>query len=612
MGLWEMSFSGAVMIIVVVIVRALLLNRLPKKTFLALWGVVMLRLAVPFTIPFAWSVYSLLPQGEAGSTEMTASGTGAGSTEMTATGTEEKASSTATKEVDTQTTGMTTETAASALDFAAAEAGKETAAGDLILRIIWLLGAGLCGGYFLRAYVKLYREFQMSFPVKNQWTEEWLARHKGKRQKHPIEIRQSDRVTTPLSYGIRHSVILFPKKTNWEDYRALAYILEHEYVHIIRRDVIWKLLATMLFCMHWFNPLVWVMYVLFNRDLELACDECVVRRFGRDARSAYALTLIRMEEQKSGFLPLCSNFSKNAIEERITAIMKMRKFSIAAVGLSIALVMGVTVLFATSAMADDRHEATFVEENDGTGITALIREEESYQDLLKEYETFGITDEKGILYYRGEMVRFFLDGYEMDNGDGGFNEISRYSMYNEKGTVDVHTVRNDVQNADGSTSLFGEITDIVPYSEEEFAARDVDAWWESPGETAVEEGNAASINGVYLQEQSASEQSESGSAGVTRMLYGEATAQEMGGETGITIADRLKEYEQYGIVYKKISGNRGDIYYGDELVNTFVDEKPDGSIFMTQSASGGEITVQTQYEGENLIGVARLDGGQWQ
>lgn len=67
------------------------------------------------------------------------------------------------------------------------------------------------------------------------------------------------------------------------------------------------------------------MYVLANRDIELSCDEAVIRLFGESTRSSYAMAIIQMAEVKSGITPLCSNFSKNAIEERIVAIMKFKK-----------------------------------------------------------------------------------------------------------------------------------------------------------------------------------------------------------------------------------------------------------------------------------------------
>ena len=95
-----------------------------------------------------------------------------------------------------------------------------------------------------------------------------------------------------LTYGVFHPVILMPKQTDWKNINQLRYIFSHEYVHIYRFDTIAKLIATYALCIHWFNPLVWVMYILFNRDIELACDESVIRQFGDKSKSAYSLMLI--------------------------------------------------------------------------------------------------------------------------------------------------------------------------------------------------------------------------------------------------------------------------------------------------------------------------------
>ena len=81
-----------------------------------------------------------------------------------------------------------------------------------------------------------------------------------------------------------------------QDTQQLSYILQHEYIHIRRWDGLTKLLLTAAVCLHWFDPLVWVMYQLANRDLELACDETLLRQLGEGERTAYARTLIRLEE----------------------------------------------------------------------------------------------------------------------------------------------------------------------------------------------------------------------------------------------------------------------------------------------------------------------------
>ena len=222
--------------------------------------------------------------------------------------------------------------------------------------IVWAVGVLVCALVFAIAYWKCRQEFQTSLPIDNGFIQNWLKSHRLKRS---ISVRQSSRFSAPLTYGVFRPVILLPMSTEWENTKALQYVLAHEYVHIRRFDSITKLVLIAVLCVHWFNPLVWAMYILANRDIELSCDEAVVRLFGENTRAAYARTLISMEETRSGLTPLCNNFNKNAIEERITAIMKMKKTSMFSLVLAVALIVGVTTGFATSAAsADDGREVS--------------------------------------------------------------------------------------------------------------------------------------------------------------------------------------------------------------------------------------------------------------
>ena len=104
------------------------------------------------------------------------------------------------------------------------------------------------------------------------------------------------------------------------------------------------------------------MYVLANRDIELSCDAWVIRMMGEKNRSSYALMLIKMEEKRSGMSALYSHFGKNAISERIEAIMKFKKTSILACTLALALIAGATTAFAATnsdATADTSKEKLF-------------------------------------------------------------------------------------------------------------------------------------------------------------------------------------------------------------------------------------------------------------
>ncbi len=93
--------------------------------------------------------------------------------------------------------------------------------------MVWLLGMILCGIFFTLSYLHWRFEFQAALPIQNDFVEQWQKTHSAKR---PVLVRQSDKVSAPLSYGLWKSVILMPKKTDWNDIGQLEYILLHEYV----------------------------------------------------------------------------------------------------------------------------------------------------------------------------------------------------------------------------------------------------------------------------------------------------------------------------------------------------------------------------------------------
>lgn len=312
MSLFEMSWTGGILILAVTLLRAAARDRLPRGAFRALWGVAVLRLLAPVSIPSPWSVYTL------------------------------------SEPVRAVVQAPVLPAAAPVLQAAPPAAGAPAGGGTPfpIWTALWLAGALLCAAYYAAAYLRCRRRFRTALPVDSPFVRAWLE-HCGLRRR--VSIRRSGCVDAPLTYGIIHPVILLPESTDWTDTERLDYVLEHELAHIRHFDAAAKLALTAATCVHWFNPLVWLMLSLANRDMELGCDEAVVRRFGADSRTAYARTLIAMEERRSGLGPFASSFSRNAIEERIRAIMKMRKRSLAAVLAAVLLVCGVSVAFATSA-----------------------------------------------------------------------------------------------------------------------------------------------------------------------------------------------------------------------------------------------------------------------
>lgn len=446
MDLLTMSLSAAVMIAAIVILRALLIDRLPKTTFLILWAVVLLRLLVPVSVPSAWSVYSLLqPKQQSIQTVQ-----------------EESTVLPQVEPVVSQPSAITTEPAAPAVDSAAGEAEEITAttarqesssptvqqstpteqppqaeeeetkpAISLPVEpsaLIWGVGAAALGLYFVVGYWRATREFDMSLPVEHPFCGEWLRRQKEKMPlRRQIRIRQFDRIGTPLTYGVRRPTILLPNQTLEEQPKTLTYILTHEYVHIRRFDCVSKLLLSAALCLHWFNPLVWVMYILANRDLELSCDEMVLRLLGIENRSAYAMALLEMEEKRSGFGALYSAFGKNAIEERIGAIMKMKKRSLLSVVMAVVLVFTLTACLATSP----------VEEETSAQTASEIAWQYNRENLLWNYIPYGFefNQERNKWQYQNVDVHYFLDekkGIEYYTEESG---ISFRAVYLDDGRL---------------------------------------------------------------------------------------------------------------------------------------------------------------------------------
>lgn len=207
-------------------------------------------------------------------------------------------------------------------------------------------GTIVCTLAMLLGYWGCLRMFSTAVLVKWTFVQEWIATYGSGRRR--VTVKQSDRISTPLTYGILHPTILLPLK-NIESEEKLALILQHELVHIRRFDAATKIFMVLTLCIHWFNPLVWVLYGMMNKDMELSCDEAVLNRAGMGARKEYARTLLAMEEKRSRASALCSGFGKNAIEERVTAVMKHKKRTRAAIAAAGVLIVAISLLFATVA-----------------------------------------------------------------------------------------------------------------------------------------------------------------------------------------------------------------------------------------------------------------------
>ena len=344
-----MSLTGSGMVMAVVLARALLLKRLPKQTFVILWALVALRLLIPWAIPApvnAYSLFSIPAQAVAEKVELLFGQADTGST-----ATPESSQGTAGQEE-----GGGTATVAGLVTVRDASGGGEGLANPM--HVVWGAGTAAVAAAFLVTHARLRKRLAESLPVRD---EDALDAFDGLRNqvgvRRRVDLRQSELVGTPLTFGVVRPVVIVPKTCpdarGWAGER-MRFVLAHELCHVRRCDVALKCVLAAAVCLHWFNPLAWVMWVLAARDIELACDEAAVRSLARgplgQVRAEYARTLIDMEEMKSGLAPLgvCNAFNRTAMEERVVAIMHIKKTTCAALLASSLLVVGVPAAFAST------------------------------------------------------------------------------------------------------------------------------------------------------------------------------------------------------------------------------------------------------------------------
>lgn len=480
MNILQMSFCGAVIILVTALLRAAAKNRLPKKTFLALWGIAMLRLLVPYDLPSSVSVYSWIDTnskneafGETSDGEFPALFEKAVTVDFIRAGGKETASA-------------NPEYAENAGNCGGEKYEPETPANNnlplsesqspyFVLRIVWFSGAALLGVFFALAYFRCRAEFKTSLPAENEFITIWLKEHKLKRR---FSVRQSDKITAPLTYGILRPVILVPKemlfktripglnesvqgaertaRTDFNGTKQLEYVLLHEYVHIRRFDSLLKLICVAVLCLHWFNPAVWLMYFLFNRDIELICDECTVKRLGIGSKTEYARMLIDLEEKKAGLTPLCSGFGKNSVKERIISVMKTKKITVLAIIAAVALTAIVAAVFATSA------KPAVNEDNESEKASNLSYPLEENNEKQQVIDASFSSEEKGPVFSESDfekMLALKFDNYEemsvaefqdkvwkMTDTDEYLELFERFSKYEKKFDIERNETADFVLN----------------------------------------------------------------------------------------------------------------------------------------------------------------------
>lgn len=299
----NMSISAGWLILAVLVLR-FLLKRAPKWVNVLLWGIAAVRLVLPFSIQSAWS---LIPSGETipSSIEM-APDPGIDS------GIE------AIDKVVNPVIGrlFTPNPAASA---------NPLQIWIPIFAVIWLLGIAALLLYAAISYWRLRRKLSTAVLLRDN-------------------IFQSENVSFPFVLGIFRPKIYLPFKL---DGQSLAYVAAHEQAHIRRGDFLWKPLGFLILTVYCFNPLMWVAYVLLCRDMELACDERVIKELSSQQRADYTQTLLTCSVQRSAFAVCPLAFGEVGVKTRVKSVMNYRKPAFWFVLFAIAACLAVAACFLT-------------------------------------------------------------------------------------------------------------------------------------------------------------------------------------------------------------------------------------------------------------------------
>ncbi|MBR2047746.1 MAG: hypothetical protein IKC09_05310 [Oscillospiraceae bacterium] len=275
------SISASWLILAVVGLR-LLLKKAPKSVNVMLWGLVALRLLFPFSVE---STLSLIPSAQTIPLNI-------GTTAAPAIHSGFPALNSAINPILQQT--------------APALAGTPSSPIRITLELLsdlWLVGVVIMVLYTSFSYLILYRKLATAVILRDN-------------------LYQCEEVSSPFVLGLIHPRIYLPYSMEAE---SLSHVIAHEQAHILRRDHWWKPLGFLLLTIHWFNPILWLAYILLCRDIELACDEKVISRLGDEARADYSQALLECSINRRMIAACPLAFGEVGVKERVKNVMNYRK-----------------------------------------------------------------------------------------------------------------------------------------------------------------------------------------------------------------------------------------------------------------------------------------------
>ena len=304
----NMSISASWLILAVLILR-LVLKKAPKWVNVLLWGIVAVRLICPFSFK---SALSLIPSAET-FPEKVISGP---SFDI----------QTGISPVDNRINDYLGDRYFEGVTVPANNGNNIMT----ILTIVWIIGILLLGAYTIISYRRLHREIDTAVHYRDN-------------------IFQSENVSSPFVLGIINPRIYLPFSMNEQN---LEHVVAHEQAHIRRKDHWWKPLGFLLLTIHWFNPLMWLSYVLLCRDIELACDEKVIKELDNEQRADYTQALVACSVNRRMIAACPLAFGEVGVKERVKSVMNYKKPAFWVIILAVIACVVVVVCFLTNPKQD--------------------------------------------------------------------------------------------------------------------------------------------------------------------------------------------------------------------------------------------------------------------
>ena len=326
--LLNLSISASWLVLAVLALR-LISKRSPKWMNVLLWGIVALRLVLPFSIE---SALSLIPSAETLSPEVVRF----------------DPAPTITSGVEFIDNAVNPSLSES---FAAAPLASVNPlyVWTEIAGWVWLIGLGAMLLYALASYLRLRRRVSVSLPIQDN-------------------IYLCDAISSPFILGVVKPHIYLPSGL---DEVQRQNVLSHERAHLARRDHWWKPLGFALLAVYWFNPVLWLAYTLLCRDIELACDERVIRTMDESAVKTYSTVLLACSMPRKAVITCPLAFGEIGVKERVKNALHYKKPAFWVVAASVAVCVVVAVCFLTNPPTD----------TDAAGLVGFHREQVTYADV---------------------------------------------------------------------------------------------------------------------------------------------------------------------------------------------------------------------------------------